>query len=74
MVSGKASSVLKKFVTRWEMAWHAMTVGLYLLAIGLVVLVFPDVSNLWVSLFVLFGTFTASVTAMIGAIKSRGES
>lgn len=70
----ETGSRLKSFVTRWEMAWHLITVAVYALAIFLVVAVFPDVSNLWVSLFVLVGTFTASITAMIGAIKSRGES
>ena len=43
----------------------------------LVVFVFPDVSNLWVSIFVLFGAFTASVTTLgdmlVGAEDSERD-
>lgn len=63
---------LREFVTRYEMVWHGVTVLAYLVALLLVVILFPDVSNLWVSIFVLFGSFTTAVTAMIAAIKTRG--
>lgn len=63
---------LRAFVTRWELAWHAATLLFFLAALVLVALVFPDVSNLWVSIFVLLGSFTTAVTAMIAALKSRG--
>jgi hypothetical protein len=67
----KAPGRLVQFVVRWEMAFHLSTVAIFILALALVVVLFPDVSNLWVSIFVLVGTLTASVSAMIGAIKSR---
>lgn len=60
---------VKAFVTRYEMVWHYSTLAIYGAAIITVIVAFPDVSNLWVSLFVLIGTFTASVTAFISAIK-----
>lgn len=62
---------LKRFIIRWEMWWYGVTIALYLLALGLVVVVFPDVSNLWVSVFVLVGSFTAAVSAAASAIKSN---
>lgn len=55
------------------MAWHAVTLSFFGVALVLVVVLFPDVSNLWVSIFVLVGSFTSAVAAMIAAIKSRGE-
>lgn len=66
-------SKLRKFVTEWEMVWHVATLGVYAAALATVIIVFPDVSNLWVSVFVLVGSFTTAVTAMIAAIKTRGE-
>ena len=73
MTDARAPRSLRAFVTRWEMAWHGLTLALYLLAIATVVLLFPDVSNMWVSIFVLIGSFTAAMAGMISAIKSRGE-
>ena len=69
----KTPSALVKFVTRWEMTFHATTVALYIVSLSLVIVLFPDVSNLWVSIFVLVGSCTAAVAGMIAAIKSRGE-
>jgi len=66
-------SRLRRFVTRWELLWHGCTVGLFGVALLLVIVLFPDVSNLWVSIFVLFGSFTAAIAAMIASIKTRGE-
>ena len=71
MADAKAPGRLKTFVTRWEMAFHVTTVLIYAAAIVAVVVLFPDVSNLWVSIFVLVGTLTSAIVAMIGAIKSR---
>jgi hypothetical protein len=73
MVDAKASSRLQRFVTRWEMVFHVATVAIYAAAILAVIWLFPDVSNLWVSIFVLVGTLTSAIVAMIGAIKSRGS-
>jgi hypothetical protein len=40
----------------------------------MVVVVFPDVSNLWISIFVLFGAFTASATTLADMLVSAEES
>lgn len=72
-MSAKAPSALKEFVTRWEMAWHTATLLFFAAALIAVIVLFPDVSNLWVSIFVLIGSFTAAVAAMISSIKTRGE-
>lgn len=64
---------LRRFVTRWELVWHGFTISFFAVALGLVIVLFPDVSNLWVSVFVLIGSFTAAVAAMISSIKTRGE-
>ena len=72
-MTAKAPSALVRFVTRWEMVWHATTLAFFAAALVAVVVLFPDVSNLWVSIFVLIGSFTAAVAAMISTIKTRGE-
>ena len=68
------SSRLVSFIKDHRIEWALATAGLQLLAIGLVVFVFPDVSNLWVSIFVLVSGFTASVTALGDLLVSAEES
>lgn len=72
-MSARVPGGLKRFVVKYEMVWHAVTVGLFVLALILVAVVFPDVSNLWVSIFVLVGSATAAIAGMIAAIKSRED-
>ena len=72
-MTAKRPSALRAFVTRWEMAWHTVTLIFFAAALVAVVVLFPDVSNLWVSIFVLIGSFTAAVAAMIASIKTRGS-
>jgi hypothetical protein len=67
-------SKLVAFIKRYRIAWAVITLAANALAIGLVVFVFPDVSNLWVSIFVLFGAFTASVTTLGDMLVSAEES
>jgi hypothetical protein len=55
------------------MVWWYATVLLYVAAVLVLVVAFPDVSNTWVSIFVLASGLTASVGALIAAIKTRGE-
>lgn len=64
---------LSTVVKRYIITWHIVTVILYLLAVGAVVLVFPDVSNLWVSIFVLVSGFTASVGALAAALAAADQ-
>jgi hypothetical protein len=67
-------SKLVALIKRYRIAWAVITLAANALAIGLVVFVFPDVSNLWVSIFVLFGAFTASVTTLGDMLVSAEES
>jgi hypothetical protein len=62
---------LREFVIRWEMTvWYAAALfGLGSLVA--VIWVFPDVSNLWVSIFVLVTGFFSTIGSMIAAIKAR---
>lgn len=71
MTDAKVPSRLKAFVVKWEMAFYALAVIEALAALVAVVFVFPDVSNLWVSIFVLVSGSTSIVASAISAIKSR---
>jgi hypothetical protein len=57
-------SKLVAFIKRYRIAWAVITLLLNACALALVAFVFPDVSNLWVSIFVLFGALSASVTTL----------
>ena len=67
-------SKLVAFIKRYRVAWAVITMMLNLLAIVLVIFVFPDVSNLWVSIFVLFSGFTASVSTLGDLLVSAEDS
>jgi hypothetical protein len=67
-------SKLVAIIKRYRITWAVITLAANALAIGLVVFVFPDVSNLWVSIFVLFGAFTASVTTLGDMLVSAEDS
>jgi len=65
--------MLVSFIKKYRVAWAVITLLLNALALALVVVVFPDVSNLWVSIFVLFGAVTASVTTLAELLVSAEE-
>ena len=67
-------SKLVAIIKRYRILWAVLTLALNALALVLVVVVFPDVSNLWISIFVLFGAFTASVTTLGDMLVSAEES
>jgi hypothetical protein len=67
-------SQLVAIIKKYRISWAVLTLALNALAIMLVIFVFPDVSNLWVSIFVLFGAFTASVTTLGDMLVSAEES
>jgi hypothetical protein len=67
-------SKLVAFIKRYRLAWAVLTLAANAIAIGMVVFVFPDVSNLWISIFVLFGAFTASVTTLGDMLVSAEDS
>ena len=67
-------SKLVAFIKRYRIAWAVLTLALNAVALVLVVVVFPNVSNLWISIFVLFGAFTASVTTLGDMLVSAEDS
>ena len=67
-------SKLVALIKRYRILWAVLTLALNALALVLVVVVFPDVSNLWISFFVLFGAFTASITTLGDMLVSAEES
>jgi len=67
-------SKLVAFIKRYRIVWAVLTLALNAVALVLVVVVFPNVSNLWISIFVLFGAFTASVTTLGDMLVSAEDS
>lgn len=68
-----SSHRVRRFVARWDLPFALFTVVLYTLMLPVLWFVFPDVSNLWVSIFVIFGTWTASVSALATLLKERDD-
>lgn len=62
---------VRAFVARWDLPFAVFTVVLYTVMLPVLVLVFPDVSNLWVSIFVIVGTWTSAVSALATLLKER---
>jgi hypothetical protein len=67
------NSQLVAFIKRWRIPFAVATVSLQALAVAMVVFVFPDVSNLWVSIFVLVSGLTAGLTALADLLVSAEE-
>jgi hypothetical protein len=70
----RQSSSLVSFIKRWRIPFATVTVLLQAAAIIAVVFVFPDVSNLWVSIFVLVSGLTAGLTSLADLLVSAEES
>lgn len=66
-----SSHRVRKFVARWDLPFALFTVLLYTPMLPVLWFVFPDVSNLWVSIFVIFGTWTSSVSSLATLLKER---
>jgi len=67
-------SKLVAVIKRYRVTFAVVTLLVNAVALLLVVLVFPNVSNLWISIFVLFGAFTASITTLGDLLVSAEES
>lgn len=67
------NSALVRFIKRWRVPFAASSVLLYAVALVTVVFVFPDVSNLWVSIFVLVSGFTAGLATLADLLVSAEE-
>lgn len=61
---------LKRAIIQWELQWYAASAVTYLMAVPTLVFVFPDVSNLTVSMFILVSGLFNTVAATASAIKS----
>lgn len=61
-----------EFIKRWTVPWYGLTVILYALAIPLTIWVFPA-TTLVLTIFVLFGGFTASVASLASALISADQ-
>jgi hypothetical protein len=70
----KRNSPFVKWIKEYRVEFAVSTALLYLVAIILLVIVFPDVSNLWVSIFVLVSGLTASITTLGDLLVSSEES
>lgn len=73
-IEKKRNSPLVKMIKEYRLEFAAATALLYVLAIILLIFVFPDVSNLWVSIFVLISGLTASITTLGDLLVSAEES
>lgn len=66
------NSKLVAWIKKWTVPWYAITALLYFAAIPFTVLVFPA-TTLILSVFVLFGGFTASMAALASALISAEQ-
>lgn len=62
---------LRAFIARWELTWYAITATAYFIAVPATIALFPNVSNLWLSVLVLFSGFTAAIGSAASAIKTK---
>lgn len=72
-MSARVPRSLVKFAQKWAMVWHIFTLLVFAAALVAVVIAFPDPSNLWVSIFVLVGSFTSAVAAALAQITTEDE-
>lgn len=68
------TSALVKFIKRWRIKFAVMTVIFNLAALLLVVVVFPDVSNLWIAVLVLVTGLTGSLATVADLLVNAEES
>ncbi len=69
----RAGSVAARVIKRWRVPFAACSVAVYALALVVVVVVFPDVSNLWVSVFVLVSGFIAGMATLADLLVNAEE-
>jgi hypothetical protein len=66
-------SRVRGFIARWDLPFAVVTVILYAATIPALIVVFPDVSNLAVSVFVLVGGFTSSVASLASLLRESNK-
>lgn len=67
----KTKQRIKAFVIKWEMRFYALSAAFYIFAVPTLAIVFPDVSNLWVTIFILISGLFATIAAAASAIKAN---
>jgi uncharacterized membrane protein YdjX (TVP38/TMEM64 family) len=73
MVKGlQRNSALVRFIKKTMVPWYLVTTILYFLAIPLTIWVFPA-TTLILSVFVLFGGFTASMASLASALVTAEQ-
>ena len=70
-MTGPRKRALKRFVMRWEVPFYIFAAACYTGVVPLLVFAFPDVSNLWVSIFVLVSGLFSTIGACASALKSN---
>lgn len=70
-MTGPRKAALKRFIIRWEVPFYVLAALLYIAVVPLLIFAFPDVSNLWVSIFVLTSGLLSTIGACASAIKSN---
>jgi hypothetical protein len=66
------NSALVRFIKKWTVPWYTITMLLYAAAIPMTIWVFPS-TTLILSIFVLFGGFTASMASLASALISAEQ-
>jgi len=64
---------MRRFVHDHIVAWSVVTVLMYALAIPLTFILFPDVSNLWISILILISGFTASLASLAAVLDDAED-
>jgi hypothetical protein len=66
------SGAFVRLLKRWAVPWYCLTVAAYAACIPLTIWVFPS-TTLLLTIFVLFGGFTASVASLASALISADQ-
>ena len=72
-MKARAARITAHIVREYRMEFAVVTAITYAVAMVLVIFLFPDVSNLWVSVFVLVSGFTASISTLGDLMVSAEE-
>ena len=60
------------FITKYRLAWAWITLGVYMVAFPVTVIVFPA-NSLWLAVLILFSGFTSSLTTVADLMVNAEE-
>jgi hypothetical protein len=63
---------LARLIRRYRIQWAVITVVLYVVAVPVSIIIFPD-NNIWLAMLVLFSGFTASLTTLADLITDDDD-